>query len=565
MKLSSRTRARILAAVVALMGLLNASSSAFFGLTRRLQWLRRVLPPAVTSGSRSLNLVAGFLLIAVAWNLSQRKQLAWVVACWLLAISALSHLLKGLDVEEAAVALVLLGVLAVFRRDFTVRSDPSAVQSVLFAAPFVIVFFWVYGLVGFYLLRGQFRPAFDVDGTVADLIRLATFQGEQFYTPLTHRARWFVESVTLLAGIGMVYLMVNLMRPVLRAPHSSLGERRLASLLVRDCGASSVAYFALGADKQYAFNEAGNCVIPFVLQRGVALAAGGVIGPEEDRAEAVRTFCAMCEENHWAPAFVMLEEPELGDYRASGLDTVKIGEEALLDLATYDLKGKGKQDLRTAMNRAQREGWKLQLFDGEVTDEALAAQIRELSEEWLRDKVGGEMGFVMGGSPITGSKDTLVTTVTDSTGKLMAFVTWVPMFAAKGWADDYIRRAEDAPHGAVEFAVVGTLEKLKERGDKVVSLGLAPLANVASENQEAVLSLERGLEIIYERFAGPFHYRTLKQFKDKFEPRWENRYLAYPGIAALPRVVLALAVAQMPGFGLAELGKAVRGGSGEAA
>ncbi|HNT05829.1 MAG TPA: hypothetical protein PKJ21_06605, partial [Anaerolineae bacterium] len=76
------------------------------------------------------------------------------------------------------VALVLLGVLAVFRRDFTVRSDPSAVQSVLFAAPFVIVFFWVYGLVGFYLLRGQFRPAFDVDGTVADLIRLATFQGE---------------------------------------------------------------------------------------------------------------------------------------------------------------------------------------------------------------------------------------------------------------------------------------------------------------------------------------------------------------------------------------------------
>ena len=141
----------------------------------------------------------------------------------------------------------------------------------------------------------------------------------------------------------------------------------------------------------------------------------------------------------------------------------------------------------------------------------------------------------------------------------MAFITWVPMFAAKGWADDYIRRAEDAPNGAVEYAVVGTLEKLRERGDKVVSLGLAPLANVTSENQEAVLSLERGLEIIYERFANPFHYDTLRQFKEKFEPRWENRYLAYPGIGALPRVMLALAVAQMPGFSLVELSKVVRG------
>lgn len=565
MKLSSRARARILAVVVALMGLLNVTSSAFFGLTGRLQWLREVLPPAVTLGSRSLNLVTGFFLMAVAWNLGQRKQVAWVMASWLLAISAVSHLLKGLDVEEAAIALVLLGVLALFRRDFTVRSDPSAVQSVLFAAPFVIVFFWVYGVVGFYLLRSQFQPAFDINGTVTDLIRLATFQGEQFYTPLTHRGRWFVESITFMAGIGVVYLTVNLMRPVLRTPRSTRGDRRLASDLVRDYGASSVAYFALGDDKQYAFNESGNCVIPFVLQRGVALAAGGVIGPAEERAEAVKSYCQMCEENHWAPAFVMVEEAELGDYRANRLDTVKIGEEALLDLATYDLKGKGKQDLRTAMNRAQREGWKLQLFDGEVTDEGLAGQIRALSEEWLRDKVGGEMGFMMGGSPITGSKDTLVSAVTDSAGKLMAFVTWVPMFAARGWADDYIRRAEDAPHGAVEYAVVGTLEKLKERGDKVVSLGLAPLANVASENQEAVLSLERGLEIIYERFAGPFHYRTLKQFKDKFEPRWENRYLAYPGIGALPRVVLALAVAQMPGFSLAELGKLVRGGSGEGA
>ena len=29
-------------------------------------------------------------------------------------------------------------------------------------------------------------------------------------------------------------------------------------------------------------------------------------------------------------------------------------------------------------------------------------------------------------------------------------------------------------------------------------------------------------------------------FKEKFRPRWEPRYLVYPGLAALPEVVVAL-------------------------
>jgi phosphatidylglycerol lysyltransferase len=53
--------------------------------------------------------VAGFFLIALAWNLAERKRIAWLLTTWLMLLSALSHVLKGLDVAEAIVALVLLG------------------------------------------------------------------------------------------------------------------------------------------------------------------------------------------------------------------------------------------------------------------------------------------------------------------------------------------------------------------------------------------------------------------------------------------------------------------------
>jgi phosphatidylglycerol lysyltransferase len=553
-----KTRARVLAIVVALMGLLNVISSAFFGVTRRLQWLRQVLPPAITLGSRGLSLISGFLLMAVAWNLAQRKQVAWILTTWLLAISALSHILKGLDAEEAAIALVLLALLWWFRRDFTVRSDPNAILGALFAVPYAVIFFFLYGVAGFYVLRHQFQPSFDLNGAIGDVIRLATFQGEQIYTPLTREARWFAESVTLMTGVSVAYLAYSLTRPVLRPTPVTRRDREVAADIIQNYGSSGIAFFALGRDKSYFFNDDADCVIAYRLVRGVALAAGDPFGPADAIGPTLNAFRAFCEDNHWAPAFYQVPEQTLLLHRQAGLEVLKVGEEALVDIPSFDLKGKAKDDLRSASNRAKREGWQFSFFDHPIENEGIVMQLESLSEAWLRDKFGGEMGFTMGGSPVTGGNRTLVTTVADAAGRIMAFMTWVPMFGVAGWAGDLMRRAADAPNGVMEYLIVATIEQLRQHGDKLISLGLAPLADVEPENPQAILSLEKGIELIYERFNTVYHYKSLHAFKLKFVPRWESRFLTYPGLPTLPRVVYALVNAQMPQFTLGEIGKLVR-------
>ena len=52
--------------------------------------------------------------------------------------------------------------------------------------------------------------------------------------------------------------------------------------------------------------------------------------------------------------------------------------------------------------------------------------------------------------------------------------------------------------------------------------------------------LEGSLNYLYEHLNRFYNFQGLHGFKDKFNPRWESRYLIYPSLPALPDVVVAL-------------------------
>ena len=63
-----------------------------------------------------------------------------------------------------------------------------------------------------------------------------------------------------------------------------------------------------------------------------------------------------------------------------------VAEEALLDPATWNTSGKKRQDIRTATNRAAREGVTATWTSWHDLTIAEHAQIREISEAWVADK-----------------------------------------------------------------------------------------------------------------------------------------------------------------------------------
>ncbi len=89
----------------------------------------------------------------------------------------------------------------------------------------------------------------------------------------------------------------------------------------------------------------------------------------------------------------------------------------------------------------------------------------------------------------------------------------------------------------MDLLLARSLEHLRDLGLEEASLANAPLANV---NAPSGL-LERVTALLFERMNGFYGYKSLFQFKKKFAPRWEGRYLVYPGRVDLPRVAYAMA------------------------
>jgi lysylphosphatidylglycerol synthetase-like protein (DUF2156 family) len=153
-----------------------------------------------------------------------------------------------------------------------------------------------------------------------------------------------------------------------------------------------------------------------------------------------------------------------------------------------------------------------------------------------------------------------------------AFVTWEPIWARRGWALDLMRRRADAVPGVMEFLVAKSVEAARERGDALLSLSLSALAPAAAgeerrpaepdEGGAPGAAAERARELLIRNLSRFYDFENLFRWKSKFGAEFEPRYLVYPSVTALPRVVLALARAQSPGGLRSYLRRPARLGAG---
>ncbi|WP_236146305.1 phosphatidylglycerol lysyltransferase domain-containing protein [Leptolyngbya iicbica] len=525
------------AVLTALVGCVNIWSAATPSLPARLAWLEQFLPLEVRAGGHLFAALSGFFLLALAANLLRRKRLAWWLTVGLLGVSILSHLVKGLDYEEGLLALVLLFQLLWLRPVFTAQSDrPSIVQGlrVLIGA---VLFILAYGTLGFWLQERQYAAAFSFAAAIAQTLAMFFTADSGGLQPMTRFGRYFAASIYGVSFVTLLYAVWMLFRPVIFRGAASEEERQRAQAIVEQHGRSSLARFALLEDKSYYFSPSGQSVIAYVPKGRGAVALGDPIGPASDRQETILGFRTFCSRNDWHPAFYQTLPDDVSLYRSLGFRVLKIGEEAIVDLHRFTLEGKAGRNLRTAMNKFTKQGYRVQYYPPPISPELLA-ELQAISDDWLDSVQGAEKKFSLGWFDPDYLRDCEIAVVEDPQGTPLAFANLIPEYQLNEATIDLMRHHRGLERGVMDYLFTSLLQHCKGQGFDTFNLGLVVLSGVGADPQAP--PLEKGMHYLYEHLNQFYNVQGLRTYKEKFQPRWEPRYFVYPRLAALPDVVVAL-------------------------
>lgn len=532
---SARYHVRLIALLTMLMGIVNVVSGLLPTLNQRFARLELYSPLLVRHSGHLASVLAGFALLLLANGLWRRKHTAWLLSLILLLLSAPAHLIKGLDVEEASLALLLALYLWIQRTHFHALSDPPSRRQGLLVLAAGVAFTLLYGTLGFYLLDRHFHTTFNLPAALLQTGIMFT----QFYDPglqpATEFGRYFVVSIYLVSGVTLGYGLWMLLRPMILRHPSGDTERQRAEKIVQQYGASSLARFTLLPDKSYFFSPEGS-VIAFAVNSRIALALGDPIGPPSDIPASLTAFRAYCERNDWQPAFYQVLPDHLDEYRAQNFDLLCIGQEAIVDLAGFTLAGRANKSLRSSVNRLTRMGYQAGLHQP-PHDDALLEALRVISDAWLSQIHSREKGYSMGWFDDEYIRRSPIMAIHAPDSTPVAFANLVTEYQRNEAGVDLMRHRPNAPPGVMDFLFAALLEQSQAMGYATFNLGLSALF---IQEQPAGPRIEQALHYIYEHVNQLYNFKGLHAFKEKFHPTWSPRYLVYPGAAALPRVVWAV-------------------------
>lgn len=452
-----------------------------------------------------------------------------------------------------AIPLAVIAFLVLHRRYFELRAPRWTVVR-LFAV--AVVAFAVVGFsyvqVGF-LVRDEFTPTPGFGALTADFAKrlIPPVYLNIFEAP---SARFVPEGGTakvLYYWAGPVFWAVTLGGLLLAFWRSEVrsrnGSRAEARALLRTYGGSTLSYMTTWSGHQYWIAPDGRAAVAYRVIGKVALTTGGPYGDPLRRDGVVAEFAKYCDRQGWSPCFYSVPAEDMRAAARLGWSAVQVAEDTVLALPDLAFTGKKWQDVRTALNKADKTGITGVWHSFPTAPPDLRDQVRDLSHAWAAGKGLPEMGFTLGGLDELEDPDVRCLLAVDGSGRLHGITSWLPCYRdgePVGWTLDFMRRGADGFRGVMEFLIASAALQFKEEGAEFMSLSGAPLARV--DRGAAPDGLQRVLDIAGRALEPVYGFRSLLAFKAKFQPQYQPLYIAYPDPAALPAITNAIGRAYLP-------------------
>jgi phosphatidylglycerol lysyltransferase len=291
--------------------------------------------------------------------------------------------------------------------------------------------------------------------------------------------------------------------------HQSL----LAAL--RKFGADAVSFLALESRMQFLqpHGSSPGSVVAYMDTGRAWVAVGLPLAENAQVGEVARAFVREAKKKGRRACFFACEDGEV-----PGFARLLLGEQPVWTPGTWRARLAQHRRLREQIRRAAAKGVAIRrVRAGELAPgTALRAQVESLARDWLASRRMAPMGFLVALEPFHLPEEHRYF-IAERQGKLVEFLSAVPIYLRGGWLVEDVVRSGGAPNGTTEALLDGLMQDVGETDS--VTLGLAPLSGPISSWLRVVRFVSRPL----------FDFAGLHAFRQRLRPAyWQRVWLVYP-------------------------------------
>jgi lysyl-tRNA synthetase class 2 len=533
-------------ALVALAGIANIVVAVRPEFSTRSGTVNTLMGESVRGSIHAAALPLGLLLVVTGTYLARRRRGAWLLALVLLVITGPIAILHR-DFDGAVVAWSLALTLGVTGSAFSVRRDPHALRAAVTRIPIIGGLAILTSLGAILAAHRHVTPGLTGSRLIRETYDLMSFQNGPLH--FGTYVGWVPLGVGLVSAAALIAGAAPLVRPLAHprnpAPDSA---RARAHRLVARYGDDSLSFFKLRKDLHYLFSADRRAFLGYRISRGVLVVSGDPVGPTDAIGDLVKELFAFAED-HGLRVAVAGASATLADiYRHAGMRAIYIGDEAIIDTASFSLEGRAVRKVRQSVTRIERAGYRLCVSRiGDLSTYDVSA-LDAISDRWRNG--APERGFSMTVDELGGygQAESHVLIARDADGHARGFLHMVPCAGRPAMSLSLMRRDPATPNGLMEFMIARGIGALNDVGVEEISLNFVAFGRILGAPQTL---LQRALRHALQRADCWFQITSLQQFNAKFFPRWTPRYMMVESWLSTPRAGLAIMEleGQTPQFG----------------
>lgn len=316
-----------------------------------------------------------------------------------------------------------------------------------------------------------------------------------------------------------------------------------AQTLLENYGKDSLSYFALHEKKLFFFSSTGQSFLSYIVKGSIVMVTGDPIGSVEEIPLLLKEFNSFIKCAKLSSCFLAVNQETLRNLVEIGHKHLHMGNEAIITLSNFN-KNLLKKKVRRAERYVLSKGVTCRVYKRQNIPTKYLNQLQSISEEWLKVKGGKEKRLTMTLGRIPTEIDPDCEIVLGLQNQIIiGFLTFVPIYASKGFSLDAARKKKNSPNGLIEFLLIQSLEHFKNFGIKTISLNFTTFYQ--STGNTSKYYTNRWITFIYRLLSHIYKTNTLYNFNNKFLPTWQERYFVFEKKRYLPNYLFVIAQTEL--------------------